>query len=76
MVDSCKIYRIGDEIKLEKNNEVSSSNDLKLNDYEDSLKMGEIEYKKNHFYFIPNKKDNMNDLTGEELFTWLIFNKT
>ncbi len=76
MVDSCKIYRIGDEIKLEKNNEVSSSNDLKLNDYEDSLKMGEIEYKKNHFYFIPNKKDNMNDLTGEELFTWLIFKGT
>ena len=35
--------------------------------------MGEIEYKDNKYYFIPNKKENMNEITGEELFTWFIY---
>ena len=35
--------------------------------------MGEIAVKDNKYYFIPNKKENMDELTGEELFSWLIF---
>ena len=49
----------------------------KLNlDDEDNQKMGEIFLKDNKYYFIPNKKENMNELTGEELFAWLIFKGT
>jgi len=44
-----------------------------LNLEEENLKMGEIAVKDNKYYFIPNKKENMDELTGEELFSWLIF---
>jgi hypothetical protein len=71
--NSCKIYRFGDEIKLTTIELNNSSNDLKLNDCEERLKMGEIEYKNDRYYFVPNKKDNINDCTGEELLAWLIF---
>ena len=64
---------MGDEIKLEKINDDNINSSNNLNDNEDSLKMGEIIYKDNKYYFIPNKKEEMKELTGEELFTWLIF---
>ena len=74
---SCKIYRIGDEIQIENINENkndnNSSNNLNLNEYDESMKMGEIKYKDKKYYFIPNRKDDMNEITGEELFSWLIF---
>ena len=71
--NSCKIYRVGDEIKLTTIELKNSSNDLILNDSEERLKMGEIEYKNDRYYFVPNKKDNINNFTGEELLAWLIF---
>ena len=43
---------------------------------EDNLKMGEIALIKNKYYFVPNRKDNIHELTGEELFSWLIFKGT
>ena len=46
---------------------------MNLNDYEESMKMGEIEYKDNKYYFIPNKKEDNTEITGEELFTWFIY---
>ena len=74
---SCKIYRIGDEIQIENINENkndnNSSNNLNLNEYDESMKMGEIKYKDKKYYFIPNRKDDMNEINGEELFAWLIF---
>ena len=73
--DSCKIYRIGDEIKIENinNNEVNSSKNLNLNEYDENMKLGEIKYKDKKYYFFPNRKEDMNELTGEELFSWLIY---
>ena len=35
--------------------------------------MGEIKYKDKKYYFIPNIKEEMKELTGEELFAWLIY---
>ena len=35
--------------------------------------MGEIKYKDNKYYFIPNIKEDMKEITGEELFSWLIY---
>jgi len=35
--------------------------------------MGEIKYKDNKYFFIPNIKEEMKELTGEELFAWLIY---
>ena len=49
------------------------NNNLNLNEYDEKLKLGEIKFKDNKFFFIPNRKDNMNDITGEELFAWLIY---
>ncbi len=49
------------------------NNNLNLNEYEEKSKLGEIKFKDNKFFFIPNRKDNMNDITGEELFAWLIY---
>ena len=73
--NSCKIYRIGDEIKIEdtNNDDPNSSKYLNLNEYDENMKMGEIKYKDKKYYFFPNRKDEMNDFTGEELFSWLIF---
>ena len=49
------------------------NNNLNLNEYDEKSKLGEIKFKDNKFFFIPNRKDNMNDITGEELFAWLIY---
>ena len=35
--------------------------------------MGEIKYKKNKYYFIPNIQEDLEDLNGEKAFSWLIF---
>ena len=37
------------------------------------MKLGEIKYKNNKYYFIPNRKDDMNEITGDELFAWLVY---
>ena len=50
-----------------------SSNNLNLNEYDENMKLGEIRLKNNKYYFIPNRKDDMNEINGEELFAWLIF---
>ena len=75
---SCKIYRIGDEIKIEFINNDNNSpnnlnNNLNLNEYDENMKMGEIKFKDNKYYYIPNRKDDINEMTGDELFTWLIY---
>ena len=70
---SCKIYRIEDEIKTETINTNNSLNKLNLNEYDENMKLGEIKFKNNKYYFIPNIKDNMNEFTGNELFSWLIY---
>ena len=73
--DSCKIYRIGDDIKLEYTNEDNnnSSGGLKLSEFEDSIKMGEIRYRKNKYFFVPNLQEELEDLNGEKAFSWLVF---
>ena len=72
--DSCKIYRIEDDIKLDySHNYDNSSEQLKLSEYEDSIKMGEIKYKKNKYYFIPNIQEGIEDLNGEKAFSWFVF---
>ena len=50
-----------------------SSNNLNLNEYDENMKLGEINLKNNKYYFIPNRKNDMNEINGEELFAWLIF---
>ena len=35
--------------------------------------MGEIKYKKNKYYFIPNLQEDLEDLNGEKAFSWLVF---
>ena len=50
-----------------------SSNNLNLNEYDENMKLGEIRLKNNKYYFIPNRKDDMNEINGEELFAWFIF---
>ena len=74
--DSCKIYRICDDIKLDyskedKNN--SSGGGLKLSEYEESIKLGEIRYRKNKYFFIPNLQEELEDLNSEKAFSWLVF---
>ena len=44
-----------------------------MKEYDENLKLGEIKFKKNKYYFIANRKDDMNKINGEELFAWLIF---
>ena len=72
----CAINRIDDHIVIEDVN-IKRRKNLNLDD-EERQKMGEIMLKDNKYYFIPNKKENMNinDLTGEDLFAWLIFKGT
>ena len=65
---------MGDETKIDYNNDdINSSERLKLSDYEDSVKMGEIKYKKKKFYFIPNIQEELDDLNGEKAFSWFVF---
>ena len=75
---SCKIYRIGDEIKIDfinndKNSSNKDNNKLNLNEFDENMKIGEIKLKDNKYYYIPNRKDDLSEITGEELFTWLIY---
>ena len=72
----CAINRIDDHIVIEDVN-IKRRKNLNLDD-EERQKMGEIMLKDNKYYFIPNKKENMNinDFTGEDLFAWLIFKGT
>lgn len=74
--NSCKIYKVGDEVKIEYiKRDNNSSGDLNSSDIENNIKIGEIRYKKNKYYFMPNileKIDNLSDDCNDN-FTWLIF---
>ena len=35
--------------------------------------MGEIKYKKNKFYFLPNVQEELDDLNGSKAFSWFVF---
>ena len=63
----CAINRKDDHIVIEDVN-IKRRKNLNLDD-EERQKMGEIMLKDNKYYFIPNKKENMNinDLTREDL---------
>ena len=71
--NSCKIYRIDDDVKIEYFYQDSISQEKNLNENKDILKLGEIKYKKNKFYFIPNIQEELEDLNGDKIFSWLIF---
>ena len=71
----CSLNRIEDHIFIEDTQRKRKKKNLNFDD-EENLKMGEIAILKNKYYYIPNSKDNMNELTGEELFSWLIFKGT
>ena len=46
---------------------------MNLSDYEDSIKMGEIRYEKNKYYFIPIIKEGIKQINENEILTWFIF---
>ena len=74
MRDSCKIFRVEDDVKIDYCSEGdNSSRYMKLSDNEDNIKMGEIKYKKNKYFFMPNIQEELEDLNGERTFSWLVF---
>ena len=46
---------------------------MKLSDNEENIKIGEIKYKKNKFYYNPNVQEELEDLNGEKTFSYLVF---
>ena len=45
---------------------------MKLSDNEENIKMGEIKYKKNKFYYMPIIQEELDDLNGEKCFSYLV----
>ena len=71
--DSCKIYRNNDDVKIEYLNGDNLSKENNSSENDNILKLGEIKHKKNKFYFIPNVQEELEDLNGDKIFSWLIF---
>ena len=51
---------------------MDSSRYMKLSDNEENIKMGEIKYKKNKFYYMPIIQEELDDLNGEKCFSYLV----
>ena len=70
---SCKIFRVEDDTQIEYISEDNdSSRYMKLSDNEENIKMGEIKYKKNKFYYMPIIQEELDDLNGEKCFSYLV----
>ena len=46
---------------------------MNISDNEDNIKIGEIKYKKNKYFFVPNIQEELEDLNGGKAFSWLVF---